>query len=228
MDKHLQTFLQITNHVMSQHPELTKIIRDLAEQRLKETEMERLSSQWLKLESKDLIKLELGSGAKKGINGFTTVDMHGADINWDLSNGIPLKDNSVSIIYSSHMLEHIPFSKLIIFLKECLRVLKNGGLMSVCVPNIRHYIQAYIEKRYFVDLKSYEVWQPGVPDTGSYLDQLNYMAYMAGEHCYMFDEENLLNTLRTAGFNSVSLRSFDESIDLRARHFESIYASATK
>lgn len=57
-------------------------------------------------------------------NGFTTVDINGANISWDLKNGIPLKDNSVDLIYSSHLLEHIPFKELILFLKDCKRVLK--------------------------------------------------------------------------------------------------------
>ena len=58
---------------------------------------------WYQLSKKKIIKLKLGSGDKKGLNGFTTVDMGDADINWDLRNGIPLKDNSVNLIYSSHL-----------------------------------------------------------------------------------------------------------------------------
>ena len=182
--------------------------------------------QWKKLATQKVIKLELGSGAKKGANGFTTVDIYDADIHRDLRFGIPLKDETVSIIYTSHMLEHIPYAQLIPFLKECLRVLKTGGHISVCVPNARNYIQAYIEKRNFSHFDSF--YQPAVVDTGSFLDQVNYMAYMAGAHCYMFDEENLVNTLRKAGFNFAALRSFDEFIDLRHHEFESIYAIATK
>jgi predicted SAM-dependent methyltransferase len=182
--------------------------------------------QWKKLAKKDVIKLELGSGAKKGTNGFTTVDIYGADIHRDLRLGIPLKNNTVSAIYTSHMLEHIPYQQLIPFLKECLRVLKTGGSISVCVPNSRNYIQAYIEKRNF--RLTDDLYQPAVVDTESLLDQVNYIAYMAGQHCYMFDEENLVNTLRKAGFNSVSLRTFNEAIDLRDRDFESIYAIAIK
>lgn len=182
--------------------------------------------QWKNLAKKDVIKLELGSGSKKGVNGFTTVDINGADIYRDLRNGIPLDNNTVSVIYTSHMLEHIPYSKLIPFLKECMRVLKAGGHISICVPNARNYIQAYIEKRHFRNTDDF--YKPAVIDTGSFIDQVNYMAYMAGEHCYMFDEENLVNTLRKVGFTSVSLRSFDKSIDLKDRDFESIYATATK
>ena len=80
--------------------------------------------QWYQVSKKNVIKLELGTGVKKGKNGFTTVDINGANISWDLKNGIPLKDNSVDLIYSSHLLEHIPFKELILFLKDCKRVLK--------------------------------------------------------------------------------------------------------
>jgi predicted SAM-dependent methyltransferase len=182
--------------------------------------------QWKILARRNFIQLELGSGSKKGSNGFTTVDLGGADIYWDLRNGIPLKNNSVSMIYMSHMLEHIPYSQLIPFLNECFRVLKVGGKISICVPNAKFYIQAYMEKRYFRQHDSY--FPPAIVNTGSYIDQVNYIAYMSGEHCYLFDEENLVNTLLKAGFSSAALRSFDKSIDLKERDFESIYALAIK
>lgn len=181
---------------------------------------------WKELAKSSDIKLELGSGAKKGSNGFTTVDLLGADIYRDLRKGIPLSANSVSVIYCSHMLEHIPYSSLPKFLEECKRVLKPSGQLSVCVPNAKYYIQAYMENRHFRDAESF--YGPAVVNTGSYLDQVNYIAYMGGQHYYMFDEENLVNTLRCAGFSQVTLRTFDESIDLHDRDYESIYAVALK
>jgi predicted SAM-dependent methyltransferase len=181
--------------------------------------------QWKKLSRQDEIKLELGSGRKKGTNGFTTVDLHGADIHRNLKNGIPLKDNSVDVIYNSHLLEHIPYPQLIFFLKECRRVLKVGGYMSVCVPDAKKYIEAYMEGRNFIEVD--REYKPALVDTGSHLDQINYIAYMAGEHCYMFDEQNLVNTLKKAGFSRVETRHFDSTIDLVERDFASIYAIAT-
>ena len=44
----------------------------------------------------------------------------------------------------------------------------------------------------------------------------------------MFDEENLINTLRQAGFSDVKLREFDHQLDLKERDSESIYALAIK
>jgi predicted SAM-dependent methyltransferase len=183
-------------------------------------------AKWRQLYKLQEIKLELGSGAKKGVNGYVTVDMYGADIYRDLRAGIPLRNDTVSTIYTSHMLEHIPFKQLIPFLKECKRVLKPDGTLSVCVPNARNYIQAYVEKRHFRNGDTF--YKPAMVDTGSFIDQVNYMAYMGGEHCYLFDEENLVNTLKLAGFSNIHMRTFDNSLDIVDRDYESIYALATK
>jgi len=181
---------------------------------------------WKKLEKSSLVKIELGSGSKKGKDGWTTVDQYGADINWDLRRGIPLPNGSVDKIYSSHLLEHIPYQELIPFLRECRRVMKLDAEFSVCVPNFRLYVDAYKNKKLFRSRDTW--WQPGKVDTGSSIDQLNYLAYMLDEHKYMFDEENLINTLTQAGFSNVQLRDFDGELDILERDFESIYAIAVK
>ena len=137
-----------------------------------------------------------------------------------------MPDNCVSKIYSSHLLEHIPYEQLIIFLYECSRVLKVDGEFLVCVPNFRLWIDAYKEGKLFRERKMW--WQPGLIDTGSAIDQLNYSAYMKDEHKYMFDEENLINTLTKCGFSNVKLREFDEELDILKRDKESIYAKASK
>lgn len=181
---------------------------------------------WATLRRQPIIKLELGSGAKRGTDGWTTVDLRCADINDNLNHGIPLADNSVDAIYTSHMLEHIPYRELIALLEECYRVLKKGGYLSVCVPNAANYIRAYIEKREFEDKSRF--YDKALIDTGSFLDQVNYMAYMNQDHCYMFDEENLVNTLKKAGFVNAKLRTFDPALDSTKFDYVSIYALAIK
>ena len=154
--------------------------------------------------------------------------MSDADIHFDLRNRMPLNDNSVDRIYSSHFLEHIPFHELITFLQECKRVLKPNGELSVCVPNAELYINSYLKDKIFIDSSKGHVDFKNIPETSSKLDQVNYMAYMGGNHNYMFDEENLINTLFTAGFKKARLRDYDEVLDLKKRDFESIYAVAYK
>lgn len=181
---------------------------------------------WRKLQKSEDIKLNLGSRVKDLKNGFTTVDLHGGDIYRNLMKGIPLKDNSVSKIYSSHLLEHFAFEELMYLLGECYRVLKVNGSLSVCVPNAGRYLSAYNQGEYFLSTECY--YQGGFNNTQSLIDQVNYIAYLGGQHKYMFDETNLVNVLRITGFSNPVIRKFDLEVDLKARDHESIYAIAFK
>lgn len=178
------------------------------------------------LKEKKEVFLELGAGNKKGENGWLTLDLTSdCDIYCDLRKGIPFPDGVISKIYSSHFLEHLSFNDAQKFLDDCLRVLVPGGKFSVCVPNARIYIEAYLKKS---ELDTgYFGYKPGYNDTTK-IDYINYTAYMDGHHKYMFDEENLIYILKSKGFKNVQLREFDSNLDLKERDFESIYAEAVK
>ena len=180
---------------------------------------------WKILKKKKLIKLDLGSD-KKGGNDFVTIDYLGGDIAHNLIKPLPLDTNTVNEIYTSHTLEHFNFNNIILILKECKRILKTGGKLKVCVPNSRLYIESYLNKKNFEERKSW--YEPGLTNTGSHIDQVNYIAYLNGHHQYLFDEENLVNIIKKSGFEQVMLREFEKDLDLKERHFESIYAIAIK
>ena len=170
--------------------------------------------------------IEVGAGDKKGVNGWITVDIaESCDVYWDLRNGIPFPNGSISKLYSSHFFEHLSFREGQAFLDECLRVLTPVGTFSICVPNARIYVEAYLNptaetRKYFQHMPSY--------NRTTKIDYINYMAYMSGHHKYMFDEENLIHILTHKGFRNARLRKFDGEIDLRERDYESIYAEAEK
>ena len=172
------------------------------------------------------IKLELGAADRK-MEGWTSVDMNdNCALNLDLTKPIPFPDNSVSMIYSSHVLEHFEYPELIKLLAECLRVLKPGGTFSSSVPNARIYLNAYHDPDNF-NPEMYCRHKPAY-NYLSKIDYVNYMAYMAGQHRYMFDEENLLTIAKKVGFRAAALRDFDNMLDLEARDFQSLYIEANK
>ena len=174
------------------------------------------------------IKIELGAGKERQIEGWTTIDISGdCDLILDLRNPLLFPDESVTEIYSSHVLEHFLYPyQMAGILNECFRVLKKGGIFSVCVPNARIYIEAYLNKEKF-DPERYCQYKPAY-HYNSPIDYINYIAYMAGNHLHLFDEENLVSVLSQAGFNNVRMRDFDSSIDLESRRDGSIYAIAEK
>ncbi|HEY9098382.1 MAG TPA: methyltransferase domain-containing protein [Thiobacillus sp.] len=56
----------------------------------------------------------------------------------DLTKDLPLQleSGSVSLIYCSHTIEHLPESTASIFLSECFRLLKKGGCLRLVFPNV--------------------------------------------------------------------------------------------
>lgn len=181
---------------------------------------------WTKLLQRKEVKLNLGSGPTRGKNGWTNVDLFGADINHDLTKGVPLKDNTVDAVYSSHVFEHIPYKDLINVISEIRRILKPGGKLLVCVPNAGLYLRAYFKNEMFVNYD--EMYIPAAVNTNSKIDQLNYIAYLNGDHTFMFDEENIINILKMCDFNNVDFREFNPDIDQIERDFESMYVQAYK
>ena len=62
---------------------------------------------------------------------------------WDLCKGIPFDDDTFDVVYHSHFLEHIDKDGAPGFLEECYRVLKNGGILRVVVPDLQKIIIRY-------------------------------------------------------------------------------------
>ena len=171
------------------------------------------------------LRIELGEPAA-GRNGWITIDVtETCDLCWDLRQGLPFPDACLEAIYSSHFFEHLGYDEGQSLLRECLRTLKPGGTFSICVPNAALYIAAYLNQCEIPD--SYYQYTPAYHATTA-IDAVNYVAYMAGSHKHMFDEDHLLHVIRAAGFADVRSREMDPARDQAARHFESIYACAVR
>lgn len=94
--------------------------------------------------SKKEIKLLLGD--TEGPSGWTTVDRNGGNIRIHLNQDTKLdmfENNSVSYIYSSHMIEHMEIESVQNIFNECYRILKPGGIIRTCCPNASQFIQEY-------------------------------------------------------------------------------------
>ncbi len=173
-----------------------------------------------------VIKLNLGAGPVPGIGGWTTVDYSGANISWDLRDSIPLSDSTVTAVYSSHLLEHLNFSEINYLLADINRILISGGKFRVCVPDARKYIEAYLQGLEFRN-KS-EMYEPGATNTDSFIDQVNYIAYMGHEHKFLFDQENLTSLLTKHNFSQIQLSQYSSVIDDTDRSIDSLYFNCVK
>lgn len=79
----------------------------------------------------------------------------------NLSKPWRFKSNSINIVYSSHLLEHLDRKSRELFIHESHRVLKKGGVLRVVVPDLYELSKQYIERTNFGDLtaaKSFLYW----------------------------------------------------------------------
>ena len=57
-------------------------------------------------------------------------------------------DNSVDLIYASHVIEYFDRDEIKDILKEWIRVLKPDGILRLAVPNFEAMVHLYVEKKY--------------------------------------------------------------------------------
>lgn len=117
-------------------------------------------------------------------------------VHHDLSHSLPLKDQTADYVYSSHFLEHLFKPDAEHLLKECLRVLKPGGVVRVCVPDLAYAVALYLRGEKEKMLEDYFF----VEDKGSFL----------ARHKYMYDHELLSSLLEKVGFSQITLCSFQQ------------------
>ena len=65
----------------------------------------------------------------------------------NLLGRLPVANETASIVYSSHFLEHVPRSMVPSLLKECLRVMKPGGVLRLVVPDLENLAREYLALR---------------------------------------------------------------------------------
>ena len=62
----------------------------------------------------------------------------------DLTGGVPFSDSSFSVVYHSHLLEHLSIEQAKEFLRDCHRVLCEKGIIRVAVPDLEQIVHNYL------------------------------------------------------------------------------------
>jgi predicted SAM-dependent methyltransferase len=126
----------------------------------------------------------------------------------DIIKGLPLYDESVDVVFCSHILEHLSLEDFYIALKNTKKILKSGGVFRVIVPDLLLDVEDY--------LKAYSS-----PDGGgasisffknSCVGKLSrrktikefIVEYMGNSsHLWMWDEKSLSRALHETGFTNI-------------------------
>ncbi len=172
------------------------------------------------------LRLHLGGGHKTKKD-WLNIDLSlEADLTLDMREPLPFSDNSCSIVYSEHLLEHLDYpGPATSFLKECCRVLQPDGIFNVGVPDTEWPIMEYAGTRdegYFLFAK--QSWHPKWCETK--MEHINHHFRQGMEHRFAYDFVTLKSVLKKAGFVNVNLRQYDEKIDSEDRKRGTLYVDA--
>lgn len=97
-----------------------------------------------------LIKLNVGASPIWEKDGWHTLDHKLRESSYDSIQGdaasIPLQDHKCETIFCSHMLEHVPHTKLESIFLEFNRVLITDGILRILLPDLKKIARAYVEQ----------------------------------------------------------------------------------
>jgi len=146
----------------------------------------------------------------------------------DIRHGLPLENDSIDYAVSIHALPEVPYDGLIPVLQELRRVIKPGGVLRLCLPDLLKGVDAYRrgDKDYFL-----------VPDhdAASLGAKLITQLIWYGYSRTLFTKEFIEELLIKAGYRNVVHCRYQETaspyadiVVLDNREKESLYVEATK
>ena len=139
-----------------------------------------------------MIKINMGCGWRNFGNDWIHID--GGDYKHLNHNNIcelPYENNTVDLIYASHVIEYFDRNEVEVLLKEWKRVLKNKGVLRISVPN-------------FAVLS--DLYKSGILKLEGLLGPLYGKMNMAENSIYhktVYDFDSLKNVLNKCGFKNV-------------------------
>jgi SAM-dependent methyltransferase len=167
---------------------------------------------------------------RKTLNAFGVISKNSPGAQWnvrplvhDLTKSLPFKENTVSAIYGSHVLEHLYLAEAQRLLAECKRVLRPGGVIRLVVPDLCSMTANYLknknggspspsEKIAAADQLNEKLgFRSPAPPNGNFLFRFYYLWKDFHHHKWMYDSDSLLHYMEEAGFTAVSERGYLQS-----------------
>lgn len=139
----------------------------------------------------------------------------------DATRPFPFADASFDLVFSEHMIEHVPLAGAANMLRECHRVLKSGGRIRIGTPRLEFMLELLSNPteahETYADLHFQDFTEE--PEVRTPARIMNDYYRMWG-HQFVYDEPTLRLLLERAGFVGVRSEAVGESADPRLRGIE--------
>lgn len=134
----------------------------------------------------------------------------------DVRRTLPFSNDSLSVVYASHLLEHLYLEEAKRLLGECFRVLKPGGILRTVVPDLKSLVEEYVSESHSghsdrpngesspADRLNKKLgFRKPEPPSGNLIYRIYSVWKDLHEHKWMYDAESLVGYFNAAGFREV-------------------------
>jgi SAM-dependent methyltransferase len=135
----------------------------------------------------------------------------------DLRRRLPFADRSITVVFASHVVEHLSRAEAVGFLREAHRVLRPAGVCRIIVPDLEAAVQQYVADR-----------DAGRDDSSDRLMSALHVHSISGangrgvlalyrgvtsfdHHKWMYDARGACRLMQEAGFTDVRTHAYLES-----------------
>ena len=163
-------------------------------------------------------KIHIGCGTIR-FEGWINLDIESdnpmADVICDAREQLPFENDSCSLVYNEHFLEHLTVEEGLSFLIECRRVLQPGGILRISMPSLEYIIEKYSSENWreqdWLTWKDFEFVKTRA-------EMIN-ISFRWWEHKWLYDREELIRRLSEAGYVNIRQMEWGESniTDLQSR-----------
>jgi predicted SAM-dependent methyltransferase len=168
-------------------------------------------------------KLHIGGGLHR-LDGWLNTDLGllPAVMLMDATQKFPFSDETFKFVYTEHMIEHISYEQGSFMLRECHRVLQDGGIIRVTTPDLASIVDLYrtdlseIQQRYLSWFSQAFLLPKMLPTSANAINAF----FRLWGHQYIYDEETLTSALQAAGFRSIKRHRLGHSDHDALRNLE--------
>lgn len=162
-------------------------------------------------------RLEIGSGPNR-IEGFETLNIvPGPNVDYigDASKRLTFEDKTFDMVYTSHILEHIPWYQTIETLIEWVRVIRPGGSLEVWVPDGLKICKVLIDADENLKSEIPDEWCVKNPDKDPYVWAAGRIFWGANPnypswHQALFTPRYLSQIMEKAGLQNIQVLGPEE------------------
>ena len=167
---------------------------------------------WLNIDGSPTVRLQRLSGVGAIFRALVKPTFPKSVVYGNVVDVLPVASDSVDIVYSSHMLEHLSLEDFRLAIVEIKRVLKPGGCFRGVLPDLETSAKEYLANT-DADANTQFLRETmlGIERRPKGFFEKFRALFGNSNHLWMWDYKGIEEELRSAGFSGITRAEFNDS-----------------